>query len=235
MGNFNRRCHNHDYKAPFFYHITITCKKGTPILSDLKCDGGKVDVVLTPLGQIVDKWVRHLDHLHPELWTICHKVMPDHVHFLVRVHDYIPKHLGKYIGLFKSKCSSEWGKVIGSDAVQSIFDSGFNDRIVFKRGQKDRIKSYIEDNPRKLWIKRNNPDLFKRYMCLEIDGREYAAYGNIFLLKDHEKEPVIVRSAWSEKEKDEYAKDRLRCAGNGGVLISPFISKDEKKHTRCGS
>lgn len=50
--------------------------------------------------------------------------------------------------------------------------------------QLDRAIKYVEDNPRRYILKKRNPELFKRYLHLNIAGHEYAAFGNIFLLRE---------------------------------------------------
>lgn len=43
---------------------------------------------------------------------------------------------------------------------------------------------YVADNPRRYIYKKRYPDLFRRYLHLTLVNHEFAAFGNIFLLKE---------------------------------------------------
>ncbi|MCQ2289165.1 MAG: hypothetical protein MJZ74_08715 [Muribaculaceae bacterium] len=110
-----------------------------------------------------------------------------------------------------------------------LFEPGYNDRILSRYGQLDVLKRYIDDNPRRLAVKRAMPHLFKKYLHIVIGKQEYAAYGNIFLLREPEKEQVQVHRRDSDQEHQEHMKQWRKIIENGGVLVSPFISEREKQ------
>ena len=112
--------------------------------------------------------------------------------------------------------------------MQTLF-SPFNDRIIYNYTQLDRAIKYVGDNPRRLIIKREFPDLFKRYLHLEIAGHEYAAYGNIFLLRGIYLLPVRIHRKWSEEEFRDYEEKCRLEISKGAIPISPAIHKAEKK------
>ena len=87
----------------------------------------------------------------------------------------------------------------------------------------------MEDNPRRRLIKQSNPNLFKRYLHLKIGDREYAAYGNIFLLKEINLLPVRIHRRWSEDEFRNYHDSCVKAIDNDAVVISPFIHPAEKR------
>lgn len=93
----------------------------------------------------------------------------------------------------------------------------------------ERAAKYIADNPARAAIKAANTDLFRRYNHIIAGDNEFAACGNIFLLKDFDRRPVIIHRADSAHARAAKEKEWLSCAANGGVLISPFISPDEKE------
>lgn len=63
---------------------------------------------------------------------------------------------------------------------------------------------------------------------MKIDGLELSAFGNLFLLRECCKEPVIIRSHYSEEYKQELREKWRGVSDAGGVLVSPFISEKEK-------
>jgi len=112
--------------------------------------------------------------------------------------------------------------------LTSLFEP-FHDRIIMDYEQLDRAIRYVEDNPRRRLIKQSNPNLFKRYLHLKIGDREYAAYGNIFLLKEINLLPVRIHRRWSEDEFRNYHDSCVKAIDNDAVVISPFIHPAEKR------
>lgn len=112
---------------------------------------------------------------------------------------------------------------------QPLFEKGYHDRILSKYGQLELLKRYIDDNPRRLAVKRHMPQLFKKYLHIVIDNQEYAAYGNIFLLREPEKVQVVVHRKDSTDEHQRHTKQWETVVNNGGVLVSPFISARERE------
>ena len=99
--------------------------------------------------------------------------------------------------------------------------------------QLEKAIQYVQDNPRRAIIKRARPDLFKRYLHLEIGNHEYAAFGNIFLLRHFNLLPVRIHRRWSEEEFEQYHKDCMQKIQNGAIPISPFIHDAEKRIMRA--
>ena len=63
-----------------------------------------------------------------------------------------------------------------------LFAPGFNDRILLREGQLDRWINYLHDNPRRLLMKREHPDLFRVQRGLTVGTQQFSAIGNRFLL-----------------------------------------------------
>ncbi len=108
--------------------------------------------------------------------------MPDHIHFVLQVTEYLEKPVGKYIAPFTKNCSQAYTNNFSLSKFTTLFKP-FDDEIIFNHEQLDRAIKYVEDNPRRYLIRKQYPDIFKRHLHIVIDGHEYAAYGNIFLLK----------------------------------------------------
>ena len=95
---------------------------------------------------------------------------------------------------------------------------------------------YIADNPRRLAMKRDNPQLFRVVNSLKVGDRTFSAIGNQWLLEHpirlqvrchNNKTPENLRLIALQKE---YFLARGR---EGGVLVSPCISAGEKEIARA--
>jgi hypothetical protein len=99
----------------------------------------------------------------------------------------------------------------------------------------ENIKRYMKENPLRARIREECPRIMERQLHLWIGGREYAAFGNLFLLKFPIKEPVFFhrkdpKTGQPTEQTDDYQKEHdrlLRMAEEGTVLVTPGISKGE--------
>jgi hypothetical protein len=116
-----------------------------------------------------------------------------------------------------------------------LFQSGYHDRIIIRDGMLENICRYMDENPFRARLREEYPNLMQRCLHLWIHDREYAAFGNLFLLKDpnklqvffHRKNPQGVPTHLTP----EYAKEKerlLQQAEEGAVLVTPGISKGEQ-------
>lgn len=224
-----RRAPWHDYRGKQIYMITITTNRGAPPLSFIQPTGATATTVLTPLGRLVEEEIRAIPAKSQYIQLMEYVVMPDHLHLLIHVFHELPRHLGVYISRFMGACSRAWRDLRGDSALLPLYEEGYNDRILMRRGQLDTLRRYILDNPRRLMIKRRHPDLFRRNLRLQIGGNEYDAVGNLFLLRDFDRRAVIIHRRWSASEREAREKEWLETVLNGGVLVSPFISPAEKQ------
>ena len=128
------------------------------------------------------------------------------------------------------------GSPSGKEALRPVlFERGYHDRIINKPGMLDNIKRYMEENPLRARIRQECPRLMERQLHLWIEGREYAAFGNLFLLKYPIKEQVFFhrkdpQTGRPTEDTDDYRKERarlLRMAEEGTVLVTPGVSKGE--------
>ena len=109
-----------------------------------------------------------------------------------------------------------------------LFARGFNDKLLLRQGQLQRWLDYLRDNPRRLLMKREHPDLFRVQRGLMVGSQQFSAIGNRFLLQ----RPVRLQVQCSRSLTDEQIAERtasfLSLARRGAVLVSPCISKGEK-------
>ena len=110
----------------------------------------------------------------------------------------------------------------------SLFESGYNDQILLHEGQLDNWKRYLDDNPRRLAVKRLHPDLFTTLHAVDLADWHCQTVGNRFLLDIPQKVAVIVHGAYTDKDYATYKAAWLTCGEAGGVLVSAAIAPREK-------
>ena len=266
----------HDYHTRGIYLITLVVKHRDHILSELNMDAKKPGLILTETGKaVVEQWKRtgELQAKYNRKVKMMHCVaMPDHFHGIIFIEEWIDIKLGTIIQAFKSACTSRWRKINGITGQlptesasghlsinrrldyyaalprinQPLFDPDYDDSILFKRGQLKNMIDYVKDNPRRAILRKMFPDLFRKYLKIEIAGRYYSAYGNIFLLRAPSKEQVYFhRFEQSPENLRKPMKDRIRYEETAAfqqernelilhaqedftVLINPAVSKGEQ-------
>ncbi len=118
-----------------------------------------------------------------------------------------------------------------------LYEKGYHDRIINRPGMLENIKRYMKENPLRARIREECPRLMERQLHLWIGGREYAAFGNLFLLKYPIKEQVFFhrrdrQTGLPTEETEAYREAHhrlLRQAEEGTVLITPGVSKGEQR------
>ena len=114
-----------------------------------------------------------------------------------------------------------------------LWAEGYHDRILFHKGQLDALIHYIKDNPRRLALKRANPELFKIRQHLQIAGMSFTAMGNIFLAEYPQKAVIQCSRKLHQAEIDAKKADCLDEAAKGMVFVSAAISEGEKQICRA--
>ena len=109
-----------------------------------------------------------------------------------------------------------------------LFERGYNDLINKNYDMLPRIVNYVNDNPRRLAIKRAYPDFFKVRFGISIGQQTYAGIGNKFLLDYPEKIQVKCSRKLTDEEIKDAINSYLEKARSGAVLVSPAISKGEQ-------
>ena len=221
-------------------------------------------VLLSELGQrVVEEEVPKIHRFYPEVevWRVA--MMPDHIHLLLWVREALRdgKHLGMVVRGFKTGCSRAWWRLqdeqglggetpstaaaaavpkaspLGREHLRPVlFEKGYHDRIINRPGMLENIKRYMAENPLRARIREECPRLMERQLHLWIGGREYAAFGNLFLLKYPLKEQVFFHrrdkaTGLPTETTEAYRKEKarlLRVAEEGTVLVTPGISKGER-------
>ncbi len=123
-------------------------------------------------------------------------------------------------------------EVLTSAKRQPLFEEGYCDKILMHERQLENWKHYLDDNPRRLLVKRQNPGLFTVLCGMEVVGEPCQGVGNRFLLDIPDKMAVIVHRRYTDEENARLREEWLACGERGGVLVSAAISPKEKEVLR---
>ena len=225
--SMHRRALWHDYTGCCDYHITLLKAEGIPAFSSVAGTAAAPELRLTAVGAAIAEALAGAPVLMPAISIAASVIMPDHVHFLICVRRRTGKNLSYYVNRIMGRCTAAWR--VAEPASPGLFAKGFNDRVIFDCAQREATINYIADNPRRLLLRRLHPDLFGKGLDVRIAGRDYKAFGNIFLLRAPQRCAVAVHRRYSASELTALRDLWRRVASNGGVLVSPFISPAEKE------
>ena len=246
--SMQRRCVDNDYTARRMYMITMVTEERKPLFGKVVGHSEAIEpseeaprIELSPLGEAVAEIWQTIGSHHPEVKMVALQMMPDHLHAILFVREKMEKPLGKVILGVKQACNRAFREMMPEGVVAVaqqhaqrergnglLFAKGFNDQILLRDGQLERWIYYLKDNPRRLLMKRENPDLFRVQRGLTYAGFSFSAIGNRFLLERPVK--LQVQCSRNITEADLQAKliDCLKAARQGAVLVSPAISNGEK-------
>ena len=246
--SMQRRCVDNDYTARRMYMITMVTEERKPLFGKVV---GRSDVEepspeaphieLSSLGEAVKRIWLTISSYHQEIKVVALQMMPDHLHAILFVTEKMEKPLGKVLLGVKQACNKTFREVMPVEFVASaqqhagqsrenglLFAKGFNDQILLRDGQLERWLNYLKDNPRRLLMKRENPNLFRVQRGLNYAGFSFSAIGNRFLLERPLKIQVQCSRSISESDLQIKTNECLKAARQGAVLVSPAISKGEK-------
>lgn len=257
-----RRMVGHDYTDRQIYMVTLVTEGRRPLFGQVvgRSEGEEGSseephVVLTPLGEaVVDRWMA-TEQLYPEIEVVALQMMPDHLHGILFVRKRMEQHLGMVIKGFKTGCNKAYRRLVlgqpsfvPSVATRSqqterrpkddrrhglLFARGYNDKLLLRSGQLDTWLRYLADNPRRLLMKREQPELFRVQHNLQFGGYTFSAIGNRFLLDRPWKLQVQCSRSLTAEAIQAKVEECLAKARLGAVLVSPAISSGEKAVMRA--
>ncbi len=221
-----------DYRAPAFYMVTITAYERRPHFAVCKNNLS----TLTPDGWLVYSHWQRIAQDYPQIAvsTLC--IMPDHLHGILHVTERMEKPMGVAIRAFKSQCTSAFRQKHGNPAF-ILWNPGYNDRCVWRRGTLPAFTHYIMDNPRRYCLKKKHPDLFRsvaniKHPVIPAD-QSWDGYGNRFLLDRPEKCAIRVSRKATPSEISTMRDKIIAEAAQGVVMVSPFISPGEREISKA--
>lgn len=113
------------------------------------------------------------------------------------------------------------------------FAPEYHDRVLTHRGQLANMARYIQDNPRRLALRRANKELFKIHQDIRWGELRSLALGNIFLADYPLKSVVKCSRRLTQAEIYEQKAQCLAHAETGVVHITASISEGEKQIARA--
>lgn len=192
-----RRAAAHDYSRSGIYHITLHVAEGMgcpmgKVVGDAKVPDGHPDaprVDLSPIGKMVEHELLTAIHTHyPMAEVQDYVVMPEHIHFLLRVKATIVSPQGKRVPLgqliagFKYGCNSRYWEMLGlpprkrlaepaatrglasvsagsaGGVYPTLFQEGFCDVMPVDAEQLATQRAYIKGNPRSRLLRTSQRD-----------------------------------------------------------------------------
>lgn len=112
----------------------------------------------------------------------------------------------------------------------SLWAEGYTDTIILSKKHMATEVAYLDDNIYRLRMKQMHSDLFRNVLHIRINGREFAALGNIHLMRRPRKVQVQYHrwEANDPKVLHEHTERLMKAGDEGAVFVSPFISETEK-------
>ena len=104
----------------------------------------------------------------------------------------------------------------------------YHERILHAPGQLRRMIDYVKDNPRRLWLKTRNPDLFQLHRRTEAIGLTFTSMGNHFLLDWPDRQAVEMSRRATDSQVEERLRTAMAAARGGAVTYTAAISKGEQ-------
>ena len=248
-----------DYRGRAIYHFTLPVEARYPLFGVLEGESAeKAFVRLNPFGRQVCRMLSGLAQFYEKkgyaLKVLTQMVMPDHVHLVIQVLEPLPQSIGAVVRGFKSACTKIYkeeyfcsgenaakvhgeGNPRGENAAK-VHGKGEKapmhfTRIFAGRGQLRRMIDYVKDNPRRLWLKTRNPDLFRLHRHTEVNGLSFTSMGNHFLLDWPDRQAVEVSRSAVANQVEERLRTVLAAAHNGAVTYTAAISKGEQHIARA--
>ncbi len=252
--SMHRRMVGHDYQERQMYMITMVTEDRRPLLGRVvgksEAHPDTPDAPRTEpseLGRCVEQCWHEIAFRYTQIDVLAFQLMPDHFHGILFVKERIEKPLGKVLLGFKQGCNKAFRELVPSVAVSQqqtgraktdrkhglLFEPSYNDKLLLQKGQLKRWNNYLRDNPRRLLMKREHPDLFRVQRGLSVGNLSFSAIGNQFLLQ----RPVLLQVQCSRRLTEAEIQERVayftKAAAGGAVLVSPSISPGEKAVMRA--
>jgi REP element-mobilizing transposase RayT len=231
--NRNPRAKWMDYQSPSVMMITIVTNKRLPLLGTLHGE----NIILTELGQKVAEEIKRIPTYNgaESIEIYSYVIMPDHVHILLHIHEHLPRHVGYYIRWFKKQCTNIGLALAVPSASDHIplFAPDYHDRLLKGKNQLSHMVRYIQDNPRRLALKRANKDLFRIRQNQLIGTIQCTVLGNIFLIEHPLRQVLQCSRRLTQEQIDNLKADCLREAADGTIYVTAAISEGEKQIARA--
>ncbi len=115
--------------------------------------------------------------------------------------------------------------------IGTLWEPGYNDRLLLRKSQLARMLAYLADNPRRLLLKRQYPQYLSHITTIHIAGIEMQAMGNTTLLQSLTKLQVQCSRHMYPWEIQKRKEQFLTAGHKGAIIVSPCISPGEVEIT----
>lgn len=227
----------HDYYSKCIYMITINKMPGIPDFGFVKgaFEKGKAIASFQPLqlGHHIGRALRHLQRNFDFVIVRQYAIMPDHIHIILEVTKATDIHLETIIRFFMKDCSGRYKDLLLKEEKYyfegDVYEPGYNDSILRYKNQLDGFYKYLQDNPRRLYLRQVHPKYFNTSLLCLAGNETFSVYGNLLLLEHPSK--AFVKFSRKDTLKDLELKKSLwnETLRSGGVLVSAFIHPIEKE------
>ncbi len=241
------------------YHITLTVPSREPLFGTLVIPENapsNARIERTALGNAVVDELYVMCRHYPAIRILQFSLMPDHLHAVIHVTKVmdtsirvvvrgywqgVKKH-GRAYTLSVAAELNSGTSVLNTETTSEggypfpIFTERPFIRPLSRRGQLNTMIHYVQMNPQRLATKRLKPGYFRVQKDIEIGNRKYDGVGNVALLMEGRYDTVHVRSTMvkaaecgNDIQLRDYMNSRVLMARKGTVMVSPFISPQEKR------
>lgn len=151
------RLNEYDYSQNGAYFVTICTQDRKPILSQIVGDGFPVPKAA---GKIAEEYIRKIPEKYPSVLVDNFVIMPDHIHILLRFNSdqgtgNPSPTLGSVIGWYKYQVTKLVNERLNTQG-EKFFQRSYYDHVIRNQQDYDEIWLYIENNPHKWIIQKNN-------------------------------------------------------------------------------
>jgi REP element-mobilizing transposase RayT len=157
----HQRLKEYDYSQSSYYFVTICIKERREFFSHIINN----ELVLTVFGKILDEVWNNL----PKYYNIeldYYAIMPDHFHGIIIIDNSLKvkienleksSSLSAIVGKFKSFTARKIRELL-RNKIEFKWQKSFYDRIIRNESELYNIRKYIQENPMRWVIEKNNPE-----------------------------------------------------------------------------
>jgi putative transposase len=161
------RLKHYDYSQPGYYFLTMCTNKGECIFGEITSNGMR----LNEFGKIVRSYWHKLPERYPGTESVAFVVMPNHVHGIIRIAGAIHESplrtrptqhrrnmlIPKMVGWFKMNTAKQINQIRHIQGF-SIWQRNYWEHVIRNEKSMSRIFEYINSNPFRWHLDRNNPN-----------------------------------------------------------------------------
>lgn len=219
----------HDYRGRWIYYLTFFIDTDKGLLGDFRRDEGIPQECpgafrfhYSHYGQRVKDALRSLASVNRSLRLLHLSMLPDHLHLLLSVEREMEVEVTECVERFILMMEETGGG-------KSVLRRDYRHLVVRDRSMLERVMEYMGRNPHRLRHLASLPAGGKERGEVVINGERWLTSGNRHLLDNPFKSQVIVHRCDGMEELTRRKREWGYLAENGGVLVSPFVSQQERR------